>query len=97
ATSALPVTAAVASDGITIELTARNTGEAGNTIDIRLNYLGSSGGESTPDGLTLTITAMGGGTGAPDMADALAAQGDREFDFIVLPYSDTTSLDDMKA
>ncbi len=97
ATSALPVTAAVASDGITIELTARNTGEAGNTIDIRLNYLGSSGGESTPDGLTLTITAMGGGTGAPDMADALAATGDREFDFIVLPYSDTTSLDDMKA
>ncbi len=96
ATSALPVTADVASDGITIELTARNAGEAGNTIDIRLNLLGTSGGESTPDGMVLTITEMYGGIGAPDMVDALAALGDRAFDFIVLPYSDTTSLDDMK-
>ncbi|NYY43040.1 phage tail protein, partial [Escherichia coli] len=96
ATSALPVTASVASDGTTIELTARNSGEVGNTIDIRLNYHGSSGGESTPDGLTLTITAMSGGEGAPDLADALASLGDRSFDFIVLAYPDTTSLNDMK-
>ncbi|HBA7856754.1 TPA: phage tail protein, partial [Escherichia coli] len=96
ATSGLPVTASVPRDGTTVELTARNAGETGNTIDIRLNYLGSSGGESTPDGLTLTITAMSGGEGAPDLADALASLGDRTFDFIVLAYSDTTSLNDMK-
>lgn len=96
ATSGLPVTASVPRDGTTVELTARNAGETGNTIDIRLNYLGSSGGESTPDGLTLTITAMSGGEGAPDLADALASLGDRSFDFIVLAYSDTTSLNDMK-
>ncbi|EIM3170980.1 phage tail sheath subtilisin-like domain-containing protein, partial [Escherichia coli] len=66
------------------------------TIDIRMNYLGASGGESTPEGLTLTITAMKGGSGAPDILDALASLGDRAFDFIVLAYSDTASLDDMK-
>ncbi|MCV5580120.1 phage tail protein, partial [Escherichia coli] len=86
------VAACVPRDGTTVELTARNAGETGNTIDIRPNYLGSSGGESTPDGLTLTITAMSGGEGAPDLADALASLGDRTFDFIVLAYSDTTSL-----
>ncbi|MCV5180378.1 phage tail protein, partial [Escherichia coli] len=40
ATSGLPVTASVPRDGTTVELTARNAGETGNTIDIRLNYLG---------------------------------------------------------
>ncbi|HAX5205292.1 TPA: phage tail protein [Escherichia coli] len=94
--SSLPVTAAMGDDGVSVALTAKNAGEAGNTIDIRLNYLGSSGGEYTPEGLTLTITAMSGGAGAPDMVDALASLGDRTFDFIVLAYSDTASLDDMK-
>lgn len=92
----LPVTAKTGSDGISLVLTAKNAGEAGNSIDIRLNYLGASGGESTPAGLVLTITAMSGGTGAPDMVDALASLGDRTFDFIVLPCADTASLDDMK-
>lgn len=81
----------------TIELTAKNRGAAGNSIDIRLNYLGSTGNESTPTGLALTITPMSGGAGAPDITGALANLQDRSFDFIVNPYDDTASLDALKA
>ena len=94
ATIALPVTAASAAGVIT--LTAKNKGSHGNSIDLRLNYLGSAGGEATPDGLGITLTALTGGAGAPDMTTALANLGDRTFDFIVTPYTDTTSLDALK-
>ena len=94
AKTALPVTAAAAAD--TITLTAKNLGATGNGIDIRLNHLGLPGGESTPAGLELTITAMSGGASAPDIMGALANLQDRTFDFIVNPYDDTTSLNVMK-
>ncbi len=94
ATIALPVTAASAAGVIT--LTAKNKGTHGNNIDLRLNYLGSAGGEATPDGLGITLTALTGGVGAPDMTTALANLGDRTFDFIITPYTDTTSLDALK-
>lgn len=94
ATTALPVTATAATD--TITLTAKNLGATGNTIDIRLNYLGTPGGEATPAGLSLVITPMASGVGAPDITSALANLNDRTFDFIVCPYDDTTSLDALK-
>ncbi|WP_447880773.1 phage tail sheath subtilisin-like domain-containing protein [Serratia fonticola] len=95
--SRLPVTAAV--DGAatdTVNLTAKNKGAHGNTIDIRLNYQGVAGGEETPQGMTLKITSMTGGSGAPVLTDALGNLQDRAFDFIVNPYTDTTSLDTVK-
>jgi phage tail sheath gpL-like len=46
--------------------------------------------------LTLTITAMSGGAGAPDFVDALGNLQDKTFDFIINPYDDTASLDAMK-
>lgn len=94
AASALPVTA-VAVDAI-ITLTAKNKGAHGNTIDLRLNYLGSAGGETTPDSLVLTFTPMAGGAGAPELDDALANLQDRTFDFIINPYTDTASLNKIK-
>lgn len=94
ATTALPVAAAVETD--TVTLTAKNLGATGNGIDIRLNYLGIPGGEASPAGLALTITAMTGGEGAPDITSALGNLQDRAFDFIVNPYDDTTSLDVLK-
>lgn len=94
AKTALPVTATSALGVVT--LTAKNKGAHGNGIDLRLNYQGSAGGESTPAGLGITLTAMTGGAGAPDMTNALANLGDRTFDFIVTPYTDTTSLDALK-
>ncbi len=95
AATALPVTAAVAAAIVT--LTAKNKGAHGNGIDLRLNYQGSAGGEATPDGLVLTILPMSAGAGSPDLTDALANLGDQTFDFIVNPYTDTTSLDAVKA
>lgn len=94
ALTALPVTATSAAGVIT--LTAKNAGALGNDIDMRLNYLGTAGGEATPTGLTLTITAMSGGTSAPSLDDALANLGDKSFDFIINPYTDTTSLNAVK-
>ncbi|MEM8145825.1 phage tail sheath subtilisin-like domain-containing protein [Morganella morganii subsp. sibonii] len=90
----LPVTAAAETD--TVTLTAKNKGAHGNGIDIRLNHLGRTGGESTPSGFEMTITAMSGGNGSPDPLNGLANLKDRSFDFIVNPYTDTASLDVVK-
>lgn len=94
----LPVTAvsAVASGTATVTLTAKQKGAVGNTLDLRLNYQGSAGGERTPAGMVVTLTAMTGGAGTPELTDALASLKDTTFDFIVLPYADTTSLDAVK-
>ncbi|UPG86855.1 phage tail sheath subtilisin-like domain-containing protein [Luteibacter aegosomatis] len=94
----LPVTAAV--DGTTtskVNLTARNKGLAGNDIDIRMNFGGAQAGEATPAGITVTITAMTGGATNPTLTTALASLGDEPFDFIVCPFTDTASLDALKA
>lgn len=89
----LPVTAAVDGTITTkVNLTAINKGPAGNDIDLRLNYLGSLGGEVLPTGYASTIVAMTGGATAPTMTTALANLGSQAFDFIVMPYTDTTSL-----
>ncbi|EKN3987782.1 phage tail sheath subtilisin-like domain-containing protein [Yersinia enterocolitica] len=93
-TTSLPVTAAAVDAVIT--LTAKNKGAHGNTIDLRLNYLGSAGGETTPDSLVLAFTPMAGGAGAPELDDALANLQDRTFDFIINSYTDTASLNKIK-
>jgi len=95
--SKLPVIAEVDSAATdTVKLTAKNKGAHGNSIDIRLNYQGAAGGEETPQGMELKITVMAGGAGAPALTDALGNLQDRAFDFIVNPYTDTTSLDAVK-
>ncbi|MEX2450910.1 MAG: phage tail sheath C-terminal domain-containing protein [Rhodospirillales bacterium] len=86
----LPVTAAVnGEDDTVVDVTARHAGVNGNAIDIRVNYLP---GEALPPGLTVTITAMSGGTANPAIADGLAAIGDTWFTDIAMPYSDAASL-----
>ncbi len=91
----LPVIASVEAD--TVTLTAKNKGPAGNEIDLRLNYRGTSGGETAPSGLSVTVTPMAGGAVPPDLAPAFAALGDQPFDFIVFPYTDSASLDALKS
>lgn len=89
ADTSLPVTAAV--DGVDttkVNLTARNKGEVGNDIDVRLGYYG----ESMPDGLTANIVAMTGGTANPDITAALAALGDVQYHAIAMPYIDAANL-----
>lgn len=91
----LPVTAAAAAGVVT--LTAKWTGDSGNDIGLVVNRLGKSNGEVTPAGLTVAITAMSGGAGTPDAVAALAALGDAPFEFICVPWADTTTLDAWKA
>lgn len=89
--SDFPVIAANAAGVVTF--TARNAGELGNDIDLRVNYGGVLGGEFLPSGVTATFVAMAGGLTNPDLTNAIAAMGDEPFDFIASPYADTTSLD----
>lgn len=82
-----PVTTSVATG--TVTLTARHVGTEGNAIRIEA---GLDGNEVDPAGLTVTITAMSGGTGDVDLAAALAALGDQPFDHIGAPYASATQL-----
>lgn len=90
ANTALPVTAAV--DAVTtskVTVTARHKGEAGNGIDLRLNYYT---GETTPAGVGVVIGAMTNGATNPDLAAAIAAMGDEWYQAIVMPYTDAANL-----
>ncbi|HJW80827.1 MAG TPA: phage tail sheath subtilisin-like domain-containing protein [Acidiferrobacterales bacterium] len=86
ADTSLPVTASAAVAVVT--LTARHKGEAGNTLDLRLNYYG----ETTPAGMTATIVGLTGGTSNPGLATAIAAFGAEWWNWIVMPYTDTANL-----
>lgn len=93
----LPVTAAV--DGVTtakVNITAKNDGLAENDIPLTLNPGGVPAGQTTPAGLAATITAMANGATNPSLTAGLAALGDMPFDFVILPYNDTVSLDALK-
>ncbi|MEN4604075.1 phage tail sheath subtilisin-like domain-containing protein [Pantoea agglomerans] len=86
----LPVTAAAAAGVVT--LTARHKGLTGNSIPLALNYYGTVGSETTPDGVNVVIAAMAGGAGSPSLSATIAAMGDEPFDFIGTPFSDSSSL-----
>ncbi|WP_322080167.1 phage tail sheath subtilisin-like domain-containing protein [Burkholderia cenocepacia] len=92
---AMPATAAAATN--TVTLTADNKGLVGNDIDIRFNKQGAAGGEILPAGLTATITAMTGGATNPSLTTALGNLLDMPFDFIACAFTDTTSMDAIKA
>jgi phage tail sheath gpL-like len=85
----LPVTATAST--ATVNFTAKNAGLGGNDIDLRMNYRASAG-QVTPVGVTATITAMASGATNPTLTTLLSNLGDKEFDFIVCPYNDATSL-----
>ena len=88
--SDLPVKASAAEGVLT--LTAKFKGTLGNDIKIEMNREGISNGQYTPAGLTVEVTAMTGGVGVPDFDEVNAALGDEAFEFIAMPYSDSTSI-----
>lgn len=94
-TLGLPVTAVIAGD--VINITALHGGTQGNNIDLRLNYLGPQAGQITPNGVTITIVAMTGGSVDPDLGSVAAALGDQPFDFIGHPYADSAQLAEVTA
>lgn len=90
ATADLPVTAEVDSEEDTqVNIEALNAGTLGNEIDIRINYFE---GETTPAGVSATITAMASGAGVPDFSTLWAVLGDEHYNVWAMPYLDTASL-----
>lgn len=90
ADTSLPVTAAV--DGVNnyeIDLTARHKGLNGNDLDLRINHYQD---EILPAGIGLTITAMTGGTGNPDITAVFTAIGDDWYTTFISAYNDTANL-----
>jgi phage tail sheath gpL-like len=91
----LPVTAdAVVTSG-TCTLTAKWKGVNGNDITVLVNYFGTLGGEQTPAGLVMTLPTGGvlaGGAGVPDWDNGIAALGEKVFEYVAMPYTDSNSL-----
>lgn len=86
----LPVSAVV--DGVNnakINLTARHKGEGGNGIDLRINYYAD---EFLPAGMTVTFTAMSGGTGNPDISAVFDVIADDWYTDFGIAYSDSANL-----
>lgn len=88
----LAATASATLSSVTV--TARHRGETGNAIDLRHSH---QAGEALPPGLTLTITAMAGGTQNPNIVTALDAVAETWFTDIVTPWTDTTSIAALEA
>jgi len=77
----------------TVTLTARNKGEAGNDLDLRINY---NSGEELPIGVTCTVNTMGSvvaGANNPLLSSVIAILGDEWYNVISAPYYDATNLD----
>lgn len=72
-----------------VNLSAKNAGDAANTISLRFNYYT---GEETPAGIALAVVQMAGGTGNPDIDDVFAAIGDKWFTDIVVPWTDGANV-----
>lgn len=79
----LPVSAANVAGVVT--LTAKNKGETGNDIDVRVNY---AYGEATPAGLGVAIAAGTSGATNPDVTPIWAAIGDEQYDIIGSAFND---------
>lgn len=90
ADSSLVVTSAInGANANEIDITAKQGGTVGNGIDLRYNYLQS---ESSPQGIELQFTPLTGGGVDPDMAAAIAALPDEQYNIIIHPYTDATNL-----
>ncbi|GBQ92093.1 bacteriophage tail sheath protein [Acetobacter nitrogenifigens DSM 23921 = NBRC 105050] len=89
----LPVSIVESSTAGTLTATALNKGACGNDILLGVSLLGTTGGQSVPSGLTVAAGTMAEGTTNPTtLATALATAGERVYDLIIHPYTDSGSL-----
>ncbi len=89
----LPVTATPSTN--VVNLVCNWKGTSGNDISVYLNYHGGLGQEQTPVGLVLTLPGtyrLTGGAGVPDFTQAIVNLGEQEFEYVSLPYTDSTTL-----
>lgn len=89
AETSLPVTAALNVIPEQVDFTARHGGEAGNDIDLRVNYYV---GEYLPAGVTVVFVDMASGATNPVLTPVVTAIGDEWFQVIALPYTDAAGL-----
>lgn len=88
AVSAAPAGADVDATQSVVTVTARFTGEC-SAHDIRLNYYD---GEATPDGLIVAIAPPAARAVNPDLTRSVANMGERQYNYVVMPYRDTANL-----
>ncbi|EAM5969606.1 phage tail protein [Salmonella enterica] len=93
AVSAASVGSDVDATASMISLTARFTSECA-AHDIRLNYYD---GETTPDGLTAEVRRLAGGVTNPDITRSVANMGERQYNYVVMPYKDRANLNILSA
>lgn len=72
-----------------VTLTSRHKGIFGNDYQVFLNPRLT---DSTPSGLTVSVTQTASGATNPEIATALGNLGDKFYTVIVSPYNDTTNL-----
>jgi len=87
ADTTLPVTAGNVAGVVT--LTAKNDGEGGNSIDVRVNY---NEGEEFPASVSGVVAAGVTGATNPDLQDVIDILGDEWYHIFVAPYTDATNL-----
>jgi phage tail sheath gpL-like len=79
----------------TVTLTATFEGVHGNDIRVEMDYFGQIGGETDPTDLVFSLPVTGfltGGTGTPDFANLISNMGEEEFEYVAMPYTDSSSL-----
>lgn len=74
-------------DDTICDLTARNGGEVGNSLDIRRDK-----DQELPAGVTASITAFSSGATNPDVDSVITAMGDEQYHVIGCPYVDSSNL-----
>jgi phage tail sheath gpL-like len=89
AETTIPVTAAATANAAEVRLTAKWAGPSGNDIDVRSTHYAD---DLLPLGLTLTIPAMSGGAGNPDITAALAAASDYRATEIAMAFTDSANM-----
>ena len=78
-----------------VTLTCNWAGTSGNDITMLDSYYGRMGSSELPAGITMTYSTLGmlsGGTGTPVFDDAISSLGERVFEYVGLPFTDSTSL-----
>jgi len=96
AINADPYMAVVATPGTggAVDLACKWKGTSGNDITMMDNYYGTMGGEVLPPGVTITYDnpTLTGGAGVPVFDAAIANLGEQPFEYVSMPYTDSTSL-----
>ena len=90
AATTLPVSA-TASVGV-VTWTCLWKGATGADIQVTDSYGGQAAGESLPAGVSVAYAYVVAGTGAPVLTGAITGMGDDQYDVILHPFNDSTSL-----